>query len=170
MTIPVNRKRFPIVMLGGLLLSFLFIFFLIDPLKHFNDEGYDNSIYLGVLIGASLTIFAVTILSTLEYLKTLFDKNAALTITDEGINDNLSIFSVGDISWTEITDIKVMTALKTNFLVVGVTNPQSFIDRKSIFKRRTLKKFLKKFGSPIVISQKRVDYNLNDLKNILIRT
>ena len=100
----------------------------------------------------------------------MFDKSAVLTISENGINDNLSIFSVGNIAWTDITDIKITTAIQTNFLVIGVTDPQSFIDRKSKLKQRPLKSFLKKFGSPIVISQKRIDYDLTDLKEILRRT
>lgn len=112
-------------------------------------------------------ILALTVIAFLEYLKTRFDNSAVFTISDNGINDNLSIFSVGNISWTDITDIKIITALRTNFLVIGVANPQSYIDRKSKLKQRTLKSFLKKFGSPVVISQKRVDYDLNKLKEKL---
>ena len=170
MTIPVNRKRFPIVMLVGLSLSFVLCFLFIDSLRHFNDKGYNNSIYLGAIVGVSLTIFSITFLSALDYIKTMFDKTAALTITDDGLNDNLSIFSVGNVSWAEVTDIKISSVLKTDFLIICVTNPQMFIDRKNIFKRKPLKSFLKKFGSPVVISQKRVDYNLKELKNILLRT
>ena len=170
MTIPANKKRFPIVFLGGLIVSVLLFILIVDTVKHFNDEGYNNSIYLGAFIGLSVWVLALTIFAFLEYIKTVFDKNAVLTISENGINDNLSIFSVGNISWTDITDIKIKTALKTDFLVIGVTYPQSFIDKNSKLKQRPLKSFLKKFGSPIVISQKRIDYNLTDLKEILLRT
>lgn len=62
-----------------------------------------------------------------------------------------------------------MKALNTNFLVIEVKNPESFINMKSKLKQRTLKSFFKKFGSPIVISQKRVDIDLNELKEKLIQ-
>jgi hypothetical protein len=169
MIIPVNKKRFPIVFLAGLTASVLLILLIIDTIKHFNDRGYNNSINLGAFIGIFIWVLTFTIFSFLEYVKTKFDKDAVLTITDNGINDNLSIFSVGNISWSEITDIKIIAALKTNFLVIGVTDPQSFINRKSKLKQRSLKSFLKKFGSPVVISQKRIDYDLADLKEILLR-
>ena len=170
MTIPVNKKRFPIVFLIGLIVSVLLIILIVDTVKHFHDKGYDNSIYLGAFIGLSIWILGLTIFAFLEFIKTMFDKSAMLTISDNGINDNLSIFSVGNINWTDISDIKITTVLKVNFLVIGVTDPQSFIDRKSKLKQRTLKSFLKKFGSPIVITQKRIDYDLTDLKEILLRT
>ena len=167
MTIPANKKRFPISLLIGLLFSTLFVILIVDRLKKFNDNGYNNSIYLGVLIGLLIWSLVLTIFSFLDYLKTTFNNDAVLTINENGINDNLSIFSVGQINWTEITNIKIATALKTNFLVIHVTNPESFINRKSKLKQRPLKSFLKKFGSPVVISQKRVDYELNDLKEKL---
>jgi hypothetical protein len=170
MTIPANKKRIPIVLLCGLIVSVLLIVLIVDTVKHFKDEGYNNSIYLGSLIGLSIYVMPLTIFSFLDYIKPMFDKNAVLTISEKGIKDNLSIFSVGDISWTDITDINITSALKTDFLVIGVTNPQLFIDRKSKLKQRPLKSFQKKFGSPIVISQKRVDYKLTDLKDILINT
>ena len=170
MTIPTNKKRFPIVFLIGLIVSVLLILLVADTVKHFNDKGYDNSMYLGPFIGLSIWALTLTIFAFLEYIKTMFDKSAVLTITESGINDNLSIFSVGNISWTDITDIKITTALKTNFLVIGVTDPHSFIDRKSKLKQRPLKSFLKRFGSPVVISQKRIDYELTDLKQILLKT
>ena len=170
MTISTNRKRLPIAFILGLLVSTLLILLIVDTIKYFEDQGYNRIILIGTLIGLLFWILIYTILSFLDYTKTTFDKDAALTITDDGINDNLSIFSVGNITWTEITDVKIATALKTNFLVIGVTNPQSFIERKSKFKQRPLKSFLKKFGSPIVISQKRIDYDLTDLKEILIKT
>jgi hypothetical protein len=134
MIIPASKKRFPIVFLACLTASVLLILLIIDTIKHFNNRGYNNSIYLGAFIGIFFWVLIFTIFSFLEYIKTTFDKNAVLAITDNGITDNLSIFSVGDISWSEITDIKMTTALKTNFLVIGVTDPQSFIDRKSKLK------------------------------------
>jgi hypothetical protein len=168
MTIPANRKRFPIVFITGLMISVLLILLIVDSIKLYNGDGYNNSLLIGIYIGLSFWIINLTIFSLLDYTKTTFNKNAALTITDNGITDNLSIFSVGNISWTEITDIKIMTAFKTDFLVVGVANPQLLINRKSKLKQLTLKSFLKRFGSPIVISQKRVDYNLSDLKEVLL--
>jgi hypothetical protein len=169
MIISANKKRFPIVFLVGLIVSVLLIILVVDKVKHFNDKGYINSIYLGAFIGLSIWALALTIFAFLEYIKTMFDKSALLTISDNGINDNLSIFSVGNISWTDITDIKITTAIKTNFLVIGVTDPQLFIKRNSKLKQQPLKSVLKKVGSPIVISQKRIDYDLTDLKEILLR-
>ena len=170
MTIPANKKRIPIAFLIGLIASILLILLIVDTIKNSYDKAYYNFIYWGTYLGLFIWVFGLTIFAFLDYLKTLIDKDAVLTIAENGVNDNLSIFSVGDINWTDITDIRIITVLKTNFLVIGVANPQLFINRKSKFKQRTLKSFFKKFGSPIVISQKRIDYDLVELKDILITT
>ncbi|MEP6676902.1 MAG: STM3941 family protein [Ferruginibacter sp.] len=170
MTIPANRKRFPVVFVSGLLASVLLILLIIDTLKHFNDKGHADSILIGAYIGLTFWVVILTVIALLEYIKTTFSKQAVLIITDKGIHDNLSIFSVGDISWAEITDLRIVKLLRTDFLVISVTNPQSFIHRISKLKQRPLKSYLKKFGSPIVISQRRINYNLEDLKEILLNT
>lgn len=169
MTIQVNRKRFPTIFIIGLLGSILLTFLIISTLKNFDDNGYVNRINLGAYIGLLIVVLALTIITFLEFLKTRFGKSTELTISENGIYDNLSIFSVGNINWKDISDIKVVKALNTNFLVIEVKNPESFINMKSKLKQRTLKSFFKKFGSPIVISQKRVDIDLNELKEKLIQ-
>jgi hypothetical protein len=168
MIIPANKKRLPIAVFIGFTISVLLMLIIIKTAKHFNDQAYNNTIYIITCIGLLFWVLRFTALAFLYYTKATFDKHAEFKITNDGIIDNLSIFSVGNVSWTEITDIKIVTLLKTDFLIICVADPQSFIDKKNFLKHKTLKSFLKKFGSPIVISQKRIDYNLNDLKNILI--
>src|SRR4051794_2546927 len=111
MIIPANRKRFPIVFIIGMIVSTLLILLIIDTIRYYNGDGFKDSIMIGAYIGLLFWAITFTIYSFLEYRKTTFDKNAVLTITDNGITDNLSIFSVGNISWAEITDIKITTAL-----------------------------------------------------------
>lgn len=168
MVIPVNKRRFPTLFCICLILSILLAFRIIYSIKHFN-EVYDNRAYIVAYFSLFIYLFIVTIISFLDYMKTVFDKNASLTVTAYGINDNLSIFSVGDINWSEIIDIKISNALNTDFLIIIVKDPQSFINRKNRLKQRPLKSFLKRFGSPIAISQKRIDYNLTELKDVLTR-
>jgi hypothetical protein len=39
---------------------------------------------------------------------------------------------------------------------------------KNIVQRYVLKRYIKKWGSPIVISEKRVDYKLDDIKQTIL--
>lgn len=91
-----------------------------------------------------------------------------LQISDKGLNDNLSIFSCGEISWSDISGVEILKAIKADFLVVELFDTEKFLSDKNFVQRYVLKKYIKKWGSPIIISEKRVDYNLNELKHIIL--
>ncbi len=115
-----------------------------------------------------LILLSYAIISLADFIKTKFDKNALLTISDTGLNDNLSIFSCGKISWDDILTAEIVKAFKADFLVVKVLNSNKYLADKNFAQRFVLKKFIKKWGSPIIISEKRVVYNLNELKQIIL--
>jgi len=99
-----------------------------------------------------------------DFMKTKFDKNAGFEITETGIFDNLSIFSCGEIRWMDISTVEMVKMLEVNVLVIKVRNPHQFLTGKNAITRYILKRYIKKWGSPIVVSEKRVNYNLNELK------
>jgi hypothetical protein len=167
MTIYADKKRLPIVPLIGLVISALLIWTISDKFRPWNETGFNESLYVGAYCGLLFWIGAATLFSLVDYFRALLTKKANLTIDESGINDNLSIFSVGNINWADIKDIKLKIALKTDFLVIEVTDPQSYITRKSRLTQKPLKSLFKKFGSPIAISQKRVSYKLDELKDII---
>jgi hypothetical protein len=167
MTIPANRNRFPILLILGLISSAILIIVLINAIKHFNEDGYNSAIFVGAYSGLLYWAIRLMCISFIEYYKTTFDKNAVLTISENGIDDNLSIFSVGKVGWPEITNVTITNLYKTDFLIIKVADPESLIERRTGYKQRILKGYIKRFGSPIVISQKRVNFKLADLKDIL---
>lgn len=169
MTIPAKRRKIPFTFIIGLVLSGLILLLAVNTINQFEGQGLNRILLIGAFGGMLFWVLTFTTFALLDYLKAMFDKNAVLTITDEGVNDNLSIFSVGNIPWTEITNINIAAGIRTHFLVIVVRDPEPFIERKAKFKQRPLKIFLRKFGSPIVISQKRIEYNLVDLKELLLK-
>jgi hypothetical protein len=109
------------------------------------------------------------IISFLEFIKTRFNKRAALTISETGVNDNLSIFSCGEIPWRDISNVEIKRVMNADFLVIQLFNNDKYLRGKNIIIRNTLSKWIKKWGSPIIISEKRVDYNLTKLKEIILK-
>jgi hypothetical protein len=45
--------------------------------------------------------------------------------------------------------------------------PEKYLAGKNAITRRSLKRTIKRWGSPILISEKSVDYNLNELKETI---
>lgn len=160
--IPVNRKRFPIVLvvsLIGTIVVAILIRYLVD--HNYLPYGWMNWLF----VGGPLYYFLV---SLAEYVKTLFDKNAGLRITDEGIDDNLSIFSCGKVPWSEIEGIAVHRAMKTRFLAIRVKDAAGLVARQAAWKKHVLNKFIRRWGSPIIVSEKRVTTDLEQLLHTLV--
>jgi hypothetical protein len=164
-TIPVNRKRVPHVFIISLLLIGCFVYYVYNKLEEILAQGPSGWIFYLILIPA-LLYYAVV--AFVEYMKTLFDRNASLVITDTSIHDNLSIFSCGRILWDEITGVEVRATTFAGFLIIKVHDPLKYLENKNIIQRRVLKQYIKKMGSPIVISDQRINYNLNELKDLLL--
>jgi len=110
-----------------------------------------------------------TVISFAEFIKTKFDKKAMLQITDSGLFDNLSIFSCDKIIWSDIVSVEIIKAFKADFLVIKLTDNNKYLKGKNLVQRFVLKKWIKKWWTPIIISEKRVDYNLTDLRQIILK-
>lgn len=165
-TVPVNRKRIPFVFVIALLITIFLVFNLIyTKTDDMYMDGLFNWIFNSLILITPLTF---TIISLADYIKTKFDKKALLVISDEGLHDNLSIFSCGNISWYNISNVQIFEAMKTKFLLIKSLNPEKYLTSKSIIVRFILKKYIKKWGTPIVISQSRIDFNLEELKEIIL--
>jgi len=164
MQIPVNRKRVPIVVIVGLTLIILLAFAIVNVVSS-EDESARHRIYIYIALLISAVYY--TSISFVDYWKTLFNPHAILSIELDGINDGLSLFSCGKIKWDEISNVRIQQAFKTNFLIIEVYNPDFLIAKQSKWKQRTLRVFQKKFGSPVVVSQKRINQKVEDVKTII---
>jgi hypothetical protein len=170
MTIQARRRRFPIICLIGALFAVFLAVLIIDVIRNFNQNMYNNFLYLLMFTGLLFWALAFSLAAFLDFIRPRLSPSAVLTITDQGIDDNLSIFSAGEILWVDVTDIKIVTRLGTNFLIIGVKNPDEVIARKMKLLQLPLKSFLKKFGSPVFISQRKLGYDLTALKELLLET
>lgn len=161
--ISANKKRFPIVFIISFLLTIGGAY---NITKGLNDPAQQLSYWTYAIL---LIPLFYCIVSFAELVKTRFNKNAALTISETGINDNLSIFSCGKIPWSEISDVEIKRAFNADFLVIKLFNNDKYLTDKNIIVKNVLNKWIKKWGSPIIISEKRVDYNLTRLREIILR-
>ena len=167
-TIPINRKEVPIPFFILLTGTVFFTFSL------FSDD-LGNSIYRAIntilLLPAIIILLCLTVLSLVDYMKALFDKNAALHISGTGITDNLSIFSCGAMPWTEIIGVEIRDTqiARIKVLLIHLSDTTKYIDGKNFFVRRVLKAFTKKWNTPVVISSRRVNYDLQELKELIVQ-
>jgi hypothetical protein len=163
--IEANKRKFPFSLIIGIIISVLLVYAIIS---HKNDSGVDGFMYIVNYLFLSVFAIGFTLIAFADYLKTLFDKKAVLTITEYGINDRLGIFSCGEISWAEVNDIKIINVLQRNLIIVILSNPTEIIEKQNKFKQWALKSLLKKFGSPMVIFERKIDFDLQELRNKML--
>jgi hypothetical protein len=135
-----------------------------------NGDEATNIIYSYWLTYTPLFIlsFSFTVVSLSELIRISFIKSAVLSVQEDGIIDNLTLFSCGNISWAEIAGIRIINFRNVDVLVIEIADPHELIKRQSFFfKRRALTRRLNRWNSPVVIPGKRVNYDLQKLKDLL---
>jgi hypothetical protein len=156
LSIPVNKKRIPTALL---LYTAITVFFV--PLTL--DGSLGGWVYQ-VLFGISLAALILRVLMLLvDYGKTLFDRQARMDFTEEGIDDRRSIFSCGMIPWTTVVNLQLRKGKRTMVLLVMVDNPERLLKAQPWWRRLFLRPQAKMFGTPVVITQTWLSANLREV-------
>ncbi len=158
-----NKRRIPVGFIIGLI-GCLILYFVI--LK--KEEGLPWYYYIPVYIILFIYCFIFATISLIDYFKTLFDKHAVLIISDSDVYDNLSIFSVGKILRNDILDIEIKKEFNFDFLIIKLSDTNKYLANKNFIKRYILNRYIKRWKSPVVISNNRIDYDLQQLKKIIL--
>ena len=162
--IPLSKKKLTLMVIGSLIFVVLGILFVTSP------EKYTSSIM------RSPTIIFISGLASILFfglcfffiLKKLGDKSPGLIISDEGIMDNSSGVSVGQIKWTEIEDISVIKVYRQKLIMLQIKNPQDYIDKQtSSFKRKMMTINYKMYGTPVSLTANGLKISFNELLSTL---
>jgi hypothetical protein len=156
-----NKKRVPLVPISGI--GFCTLMYL--GVRDISDSDPGKMYKYYVFISLFAVVLYFTVIAAWDYLRALFDPNAKLIIGEKGITDNLSIMSCGNVEWSEITGSEVKNVFNKSFLVVHVKDPYKIISAHTKWRQRPLKALLKRFGSPVVISQNRVARTIEEIRS-----
>jgi hypothetical protein len=159
-----GKKKLIRTALGSLLFVLLGLWLLIFQ-PTIGNPVFDNAVVkYGVAI-AAIIFFGFTLFYAV---KKLGSKAPSLVINEEGILDNASATNVGQIAWSDITGIELVKVFKQEFLIITVSNPGLYINRQTnMLKRKALQYNFNNYGSPVAIPSAGLDYNLEELKNII---
>ncbi|MDP9043050.1 MAG: hypothetical protein M3N30_13815 [Bacteroidota bacterium] len=162
--IPVNKKRFPVqLFICTLVAMVLCVYF-------YYTRSLTLNPYSPVTILVVLLIIVIRYIIVLgkEYLKLQFDRKANFTITETGVIDNITFVSMGKIPWEDIDDIALDRYRGMDILLIGITNPDKYSSGMRPIYRSVFNGYIKKWNTPLVISEKRVDYDLESLRDLLL--
>ena len=162
--IKLSKHKLTLMFVGSIIFIGLGIWLVIDPSKFISIRIHSTTkIFIGGLAG--IVFFG---LCGIFIVIKLFDKRPGLIINDEGIMDNSSGLTVGQIYWRDVTKIKTTRVYRQNLLLLIVDNPETYIDRqKNIVKRKAMQLTLNIYDSPISISANGLQCSFEELKNIL---
>lgn len=92
-------------------------------------------------------------ISSLFFLKRIFNKEIGLIINKEGLIDNSSAVSIGLIKWEDIDNVRAMNFSSIKFILIDVKNPNVYLQKaKNSFIQKIMKKNIEMCGTPITIS------------------
>jgi hypothetical protein len=145
-----------IVALGAWLFS-------LDEATIRSQRRFNNPMFVHGIGLVTVLIFGLCVLVGL---KMLFDKKPGLVFNSSGIVDNASDVAAGFIPWSEIVGTRVLEIQKQKTLIIGVRDPQKYIDRGGALRRTLNKSNYKMVGSPIAISSSTLKINFSELVSL----
>lgn len=150
--------------IGSIVFVGLGIWFTINPAK-FRNSLFQRSEIISIVGLAGILFFGII---GFFIFKKLNDKKLGLIINYNGIIDNSSGVSAGEVSWSDVATIKIAKVFNQKFLILLVDNPEYYINRQTnMVKRITMQMNFKNLGSPICISANGLQCNFQELENIL---
>jgi hypothetical protein len=115
---------------------------------------------------ASILFFGVC---GLYGIRKMFDKKPGLVLNSDGIVDNASGAAAGFIPWSEVIGSGVVEIQKQKMLVIGVRDPQKYIDRGGALRRALNKANSGMTGSPIAIPSVTLKIDFSELVSLFNR-
>ena len=163
--IPRSKKKMIFMLIG----SFVFVLigvWIIVAQPTVKNIFFNNLIVKNISGALAIIFFGIIAISIGRKLP---QKAAGLIINDDGIFDNSSAIPAGFIYWTEISNISVINIANQKLLMIGIKNPEEFINRQSGIKRQAMKINYNTYGSPISISANMLKITFDDLHSLLLK-
>lgn len=163
-TIPLNKSKLIIMLVGALAFVGIGCWFVIDP-PVIKNSYWGNPARLAIIGYASLVFFGIV---AFVLIRKIPDTKPGLIIDDSGLHDNSGGLSAGHILWTDIEDISVIEIQRQKLIMIHVRNPEHYIERqKNLFKRKGMQMNHRMYGTPISISAGGLSSTFDELMRLL---
>jgi len=162
--IPISKQKLILLTVSALVFVGVGILFVTNPEKYTSPIMRNPTVIF--ISGVASILFSG--LCTPFIFKKIWDKSPGLIITDQGILDNSSGVSAGQIYWADIEDISVLKIHRQKLIMLQVKNPQDYIDKQtSNFKRKMMTLNYKMYGTPLSITSNGLKISFDELLSTL---
>jgi hypothetical protein len=103
------------------------------------------------------------VIQAASYCYAVFSKRSRMVVDSEGIDDRLTLYSMGNIPWRDVRSIEVKSFMGMQVLLIHIEDADARISEKAWWQRYSLNKANKRFGTPMLLSERMVDYNIGEL-------
>lgn len=161
--IPLGKQKITLLLIGSVIFTALCAWMAIAAADTRGNLSINSFILqtlgvLGFLFFGACTIYA--------YQK-MIDDRPGLIIDRNGITDNSSAIAVGLVEWKDIRGIRVKKTGTNRFIMIDLDDPEKYISRASGLPRLAMQANLKFYGSPLAISSNTLNYDFEDLVEVL---
>ncbi len=158
--IALSKKKIFLMLLGALAFVTIGLWFVISP-PTISNSYWGNPTKIAITGYASILFFG---LCAFVLIKKLPDKKPGLIIDQEGLTDNSSAVSAGQILWSDIEDISVTEIHRQKLIMLQVSNPEDYIDKQTNgFKRKMMQMNYKMYGTPLSITSNGLKVSFDEL-------
>ena len=125
--------------------------------------------YLPGFIVLFIYIFALVVICFINLAKSIFNKDTGLLINEDGIYNNPGVIYTGKLQWLDITKVEVVQTKKYNirFMLMNLTDNNKYLEGRNFIQKYFLEKSIKRKGTPVIIYERSIIYNLDDLAKFI---
>lgn len=160
MEIPINRKH-----LLKMLTLYSMVVLLVAALVYYLYV-YEERIYYVLTAAFILSVLFYPFIA-FKFIQLLRMNKPGLIIDDTGITDNVNAAKFGTIPWSDVKSIRQTKEFNSNFIIVDLVLPEKYTAGKTGFQKFQLNGLMNKYGSPCVINASTLNYNVEELQNLI---
>ncbi len=161
-----SKKKSILILIGSIAFVSLGILFIMNP-ERFVTRIFQNPGIIRIAGIASILFFGFGIFVGI---KRLIKSEIALIIDPVGINVNPKKSLTEFIKWDQILGFEEIKIQSTRIVIIGVKNPQSWLEKEASTIRKKLMQFnINNYNSPFNIAASGLDISLDELNDKLNR-
>ncbi|AEE53344.1 hypothetical protein Halhy_5519 [Haliscomenobacter hydrossis DSM 1100] len=162
--IPLSKTKLLLLLIASLAFVALGVWLIISRTSH-NEPFWAEQLFVKLVGCAAIVFFGIC---AFFIIRKLPDQRPGLIIDDEGLTDNSSGVSAGQILWADIEDISVLEIQRQKLIMLQVKNPQDYIDKQpSGLKRKLMTMNFRMYGTPLSISSNGLKISFDELLKML---
>ncbi len=124
-------------------------------------ERLSNASLFMMMLTSMIAVFFLFVIFTSS--KMLINRKPALSLTQNGLVDYVSLAAAGEVPWKEIKSVKFEHYINSDQILIALHHPEKIIEKLSFMKRKMVNQQFVDTGAVIVINPKMIQGKPQDI-------